>query len=92
MPSTPSRKPELAEAIERSLRRNGFFILERSWNAAGDCLIRFRAILSPHQGIKLSHELLINALEEPAEFADWMDGFIKDHRAGWAPVLEVMQN
>ena len=87
-----SAKADIVAGIECALRRNGFFILERKWNDAGDCVIRFRAMMSPHHGFLLSHELLIRALDETREFADWMDGFIEGNRAGWAPLIQAMEN
>lgn len=93
MPSTPSVESPLVVAVERALRANGFFILGRHWEESGACVIKFRAMLSPHIAFRLNHELLIDATPERIdERAGELRDYIGAHRTQWAPLLEALAN
>jgi len=91
--NTPNADPPLIVAVERALRANGFFILERSWEESGACVIRFRAMLSPPLCFRLNHELVIEANAGAVEqCAGELEAYIRAHRTTWAPLLEAMAN
>ena len=88
----PDHDARIAGLVERALRRHGFIILERKWSDSGDCILRFRAMMSEPCGLRLAHELLSSAQANEESFGKWIDDLIGKGRKRWEPLLEALEN